>query len=225
MAAGSTAAADVAKKKPRGVAGQFTTEEVRGRNRQKTSLPPLLTAMHVWCQLLRVPAVKRAICRMALCGLVAGPAAWARTGRSYPCSAGVCTVRVHVSRKTGLHPRFWLPLLLSLSVFAVTTHAETRREASGWLSLERDQRAYRERVEPLDLREQRQLGVIERSQRNDLRALQQRQQRALQFERQSQRRIPDADVPRRDLFPQQRRAVERKRLQIRMQQDGLPYGR
>jgi len=116
-------------------------------------------------------------------------------------------------------------LLLSLTAFPLIAHAETRREARGWLELQQDQTSYSERVAPLDLREQRQLEVIERDQRNDLRALQQRQQREVQFERQSTRRAPDTDVPRRDPFQPQRRAVERQRLRIQMQQDGLPYGR
>ena len=105
--------------------------------------------------------------------------------------------------------------------------AETRREARGWLQLERDQQTYRERVEPLDLRDQRGLETIERSQRNDLRALQQRQRRELQAERRLNRPGHSADlprqIPRRDPFLQQRQTVERKRLEIRMQQDRLPY--
>jgi len=116
-------------------------------------------------------------------------------------------------------------LLLALTAFPLIAHAETRREARGWLELQQDQTSYSERVAPLDLREQRQLEVIERDQRNDLRALQQRQRRAVQFERQSMRRAPNTDVPRRDPFQPQRRAVERQRLRMQMQQDGLPYGR
>ncbi|MGB5830375.1 MAG: hypothetical protein WBG92_00050 [Thiohalocapsa sp.] len=114
---------------------------------------------------------------------------------------------------------------MSFSIAASTVDAETRRAARGWLQLERDQITYRERVEPLDLREQRQLETIERSQRDDLRALQLQQQRELQRERSSKRRTPDAEVPRRDPFLRQRQAVERKRLQIRNQQNGLPFDR
>jgi hypothetical protein len=122
--------------------------------------------------------------------------------------------------------------VLSASVPVGVVDAETRREARGWLELERDQQTYRERVEPLDLRDQRGLETIERSQRNDLRALQQRQRRALEAERRSNRLGQSVDlprqmpnqIPRRDSFLQQRQTVERKRLQIRMQQDRLPYG-
>jgi hypothetical protein len=117
--------------------------------------------------------------------------------------------------------------VLSASMAAGVADAETRREARGWLQLERDQQTYRERVEPLDLRDQRGLETIERSQRNDLRALQQRQRRELQAERRLNRPGHSADLPRqirrRDPFLQQRQTVERKRLEIRMQQDRLPY--
>jgi hypothetical protein len=112
-----------------------------------------------------------------------------------------------------------------MALVSLIAHADTRREARGWLELEQDQASYREPVLPLDLREQRQLEVIERSQRNDLRALQQRQQREVQLKRRSMRRAPKLDVPRRDPLQPQRRAVERLRLRIQMQQDGLSYGR
>jgi hypothetical protein len=104
--------------------------------------------------------------------------------------------------------------------------AAEQRTASGWLQLERDQRTYRERVAPLDLQEQRELGVIERSQRNDLRALEQRVDRAEQLDR---RREAGPDrarpVPRRDYATQRRRALEQQRLDVQTQQQGLPYGR
>jgi hypothetical protein len=107
--------------------------------------------------------------------------------------------------------------------------AETRREATGWLQLDRDQRTYRERVEPLDLRDQRRLETIERSQRNELRALQQRQERAARADLGARGRQHDGDaprqIPRRDRFLQQRQGLERKRLEFRMQQDRLPFGR
>jgi hypothetical protein len=142
----------------------------------------------------------------------------------------VCTDRVRFEFHRALGKR----VLLLLAVFAWSmpaegVNAETRREARGWLQLERDQQTYRERVEPLDLRDQRGLETIERSQRNDLRALQQRQRRELQTERRLNRPGHSADLPRqirrRDPFLQQRQAVERKRLEIRMQQDRLPYGK
>ena len=119
-----------------------------------------------------------------------------------------------------------LLLVLSALMPAGVVDAETRREARGWLQLERDQQTYRERVEPLDLRDQRGLETIERSQRNDLRALQQRQRRERQTERRFNQPGQGVDlprqVPRRDPFLQQRQTVERKRLEIRMQQDRPP---
>jgi hypothetical protein len=98
--------------------------------------------------------------------------------------------------------------------------------ASGWLQLERDQRTYRERVAPLDLQEQRELGVIERSQRNDLRAREQRVDRAEQLDRRRSLGPGQArPVPRRDYAAERRRALERQRLDVQTQQQGLPYGR
>ena len=161
---------------------------------------------------------------MPLCALVVGLFDCFRTGRRCRQLGGLRTERVQFRLKTKPWSWLWPVLLLSLTALPLIAHADTRREARGWLELEQDQTSYRERVAPLDLREQRQLEVIERSQRNDLRALQQRQQREVQFERQSTRRAPNTDVPRRDPFQPQRRAVERLRLRIQMQQDGLPYG-
>lgn len=121
-------------------------------------------------------------------------------------------------------------MLLALWALSMSSasRAETRREATGWLQLERDQRTYRDRVEPLDARDQRRLESIERSQRDAVRALQQRQRRATQAELRSERMRESRDsarqIPRREPFLQQRQAVERKRLEIRMQQDRLPFG-
>jgi hypothetical protein len=98
--------------------------------------------------------------------------------------------------------------------------------ATGWLQLERDQRTYRERVAPLDLQEQRELGVIERSQRNDLRALEQRVDRAERLDRHREAGPDRArPVPRRDYGAERRRALQRQRLDVQIQQQGLPYGR
>ena len=125
--------------------------------------------------------------------------------------------------------RLWvlsLGLVVSATV-AETTPPQTRREAAGWLQLERDQATYRERVVPLDLRDERQLESIERAQRNELRALQQRQRRDIQTERRRAGPDPDAAraVPRRATRVERRRAVERERLQFRMQREQLPYSR
>ena len=119
-----------------------------------------------------------------------------------------------------------LGLVMSATV-AETTTPQTRREAAGWLQLERDQTTYRERVGPLDLRDQRQLESIERAERSDLRALQQRQRRDIQTERRRARPDPDAvrAVPRADRSVERRRAVERERLRFRMQREQLPYSR
>jgi hypothetical protein len=113
---------------------------------------------------------------------------------------------------------------------------DNRREASGWLELERDQRVYRERVEPLPLPDQRRLEAIERAQRDDLRALQQRQRRELDSARRRSELPRQADpspggvppgraVPRRDMFDAHRRALERQRLQRRTREQVLPFDR
>lgn len=117
--------------------------------------------------------------------------------------------------------RATLALLLGLSIPVPTTADPLA--AAGWLQLERDQRTYRERVEPLDLREQRQLGAIERQQRNDLRAVEQRARRTERLDRRLSVTRPDS-VPRRDGIAERRRAIERLRLRTRTQQYGLPFG-
>jgi len=106
------------------------------------------------------------------------------------------------------------------------------REAAGWLELEADQRAYRERVEPLDLRQERELETIERRQRNDLRALQLRQRRELDDDRRAlRRRRQEADVdgipmpPRPGVRRDDRRQYERQRLNRQLEQRWLPFGR
>lgn len=105
---------------------------------------------------------------------------------------------------------------------------QERRAARGWLELEQDQRAYRDRVAPLDLKEQRQLEVIERSQQLGLRRLQQRNARQRdKLERQRRVTPPgnlDAyNVPKRDAAADIRRRAERHRSMIRSQQQGLPF--
>ena len=106
-----------------------------------------------------------------------------------------------------------------------------RREARGWLELDVDQRAYRDRVSPLDLKQQRRLETIERSQRIDLRAMQQRNQRDLErVERQRRLRqtpgsIRTPTIPARDNAADIRLRAERHRLNIRSQQDALPFKR
>lgn len=132
---------------------------------------------------------------------------------------------------------FLLLLLVVLVTGADVTQGQTRPEAAGWLQLERDQTSYRERAGPLDLREQRRLENLERNERNALRALQQDQRRDLQTERRraplsssrNRNRNPNPKAvpaaPRRDAAAERRRAVERQRLQFRMQREQLPYSR
>jgi hypothetical protein len=103
-------------------------------------------------------------------------------------------------------------------------HAGPGDSGAGWLQLERDQRAYRERVAPLDLRERRDLSIIEREQRNALRATEQRLRRREQLDDRDRVASP-REMPRRNGNSERRRALERQRLDLRMEQYRLPYGR
>ncbi|MCF7978817.1 MAG: hypothetical protein K9L82_12520 [Chromatiaceae bacterium] len=107
---------------------------------------------------------------------------------------------------------------------------QERRAARGWIELEQDQRAYRHRVAPLDLKQQRQLETIERSQQLDLRALQQRNTRAINRAEHQQRIAPQTNLgadrgPARDTAADIRRRAERHRFNLRSQQEGLPFRR
>jgi hypothetical protein len=80
----------------------------------------------------------------------------------------------------------------------------------------------------LSLPEQRQLEAIERSQRNELRQLERHQRRRSRAESrisppQPQMRGLERTAPRRDTSAESRRALERKRLEIQMEQYRLPY--
>ncbi len=180
----------------------------------------------------------------------------AKTETDWTGIGGVCTkvVRADAGRtphpsadRSQLSPLGLLLILLSgliLLVGALTpalaqppesgvralSGAEKRREARGWIELEQDQRAYRSKVEPLDLQQQRELEVIERSQALDLRALQQRDVRELERVERQQRLTPSSNLDRgriqtRDAAADIRRRAERHRSNIRLQQEGLPFGR
>ncbi|MBK1633710.1 hypothetical protein CKO31_23800 [Thiohalocapsa halophila] len=112
--------------------------------------------------------------------------------------------------------------------------AAAEPSAAGWLQLERDQRTYRQRTGPLDLREERELSTVERRQRNELRAVEQRLKRRERQQSAPRANAPLAepgtvtappDVPRRGTDMQQGRALERERLQRRMRQYHQPFGR
>jgi hypothetical protein len=108
--------------------------------------------------------------------------------------------------------------------------AQERRAARGWIELEQEQRAYRNRLGSLDLKRQRQLETLERSQQLDLRALQQRDARAIDRVERQQRIIPQANLnayrrPARDAAADIRQRAERHRVKIRGQQDGRSFRR
>jgi hypothetical protein len=107
---------------------------------------------------------------------------------------------------------------------------QQRREARGWLELDIEQRAYRDRPPKLDLQQRRQLDALERSQRVDLRAAQQRHQRTLEQSQRERRLSPPGNLgaptlPMRDNAADIRRRAERHRLDIRSQQDAMSFRR
>jgi hypothetical protein len=122
-----------------------------------------------------------------------------------------------------------LSLAFALGLGCVDTCAQ-RQAARGWLELEHAQRTYRERVEPLPLPSHRQLEVIERSQRLDLRQMQQKDQRALSTAERESRLAPRSNlgadpIPFRDATTNIRRRAQRYRQRLHQQQSGLPFGR
>jgi hypothetical protein len=106
---------------------------------------------------------------------------------------------------------------------APAPRAGEHESAAGWLQLKRDQRVYRDRVAPLDLREQRELSIIERRQRDRLRRIEQRQERSERLELPARVSQPP-DIPRRGPDGAGRRALERQRLDLRMEQYRQPFG-
>ncbi len=104
---------------------------------------------------------------------------------------------------------------------------QTHLEAAGWLQLERDQAAYRERVGPLDLKRERELEVIERTQDLQWRSLQQQQRwEAQRIGREHRLDAGGGEPPtraRREWFIDQRRSVQQQRLRTQIQQDSLPF--
>jgi hypothetical protein len=120
---------------------------------------------------------------------------------------------------------------LALAQPPATTADQSRRDAAGWLELEADQRRYRDRVEPLDRRDERQLETIERRQALDLRVLQQRQRQALEQEQRTlRRRRQEAGADWRPPRPANsgfdaQREQQRLRLDRQLEQYRLPFRR
>jgi hypothetical protein len=97
--------------------------------------------------------------------------------------------------------------------------------ARGWLQLERDQQTYRDRVEPLDLRETRRLEAVERQQRLDLRAAEQRIDRSERLDdrvREGRSPATSSAVTGANRAVERRRTIDRQRQRVRSQQQGLP---
>lgn len=99
---------------------------------------------------------------------------------------------------------------------------QQRNEARGWLQLERDQAVYRERVAPLSPSQARELGIRERMEANDKRALDLRQRRTLQRQERKARLSEGAGDLRprsRVLGPTLRRQSDRQRLRMRIDRE------
>jgi len=168
------------------------------------------------------PSPRRAVCPMALPGIRRRRGgAWAN-----PVHLGAILHRKGASgaRTRRLAWAFGVSVALSAAL-----QAGPHQSAQGWLQLEQDQRAYRERVAPLDLREQRELSTIERQQRLDLQSLQQRQRWDEGLARRRPRIAPSPEVPRkplpRDWRSDRHRAGEALRLDQQMERYRLPFGR
>ena len=99
-----------------------------------------------------------------------------------------------------------------------------RQQAEGWLQLKRDQKTFREAIEPLTPREAERLNKLERRQRMDARTLQRRQRQSLATERNLRRR---AGIERPVSIPRElenRRQLDRQRLRMRIQRKVLSPG-
>jgi hypothetical protein len=133
------------------------------------------------------------------------------------------------------------PLLMLLTLGLVLAPASAvaqggageqgREEASAWLQLRRDQAVYRERVEPLDLRDQRALETIERGQDLELEGVLQRQRLERSRQRLRERRLGAGvdhhgdSADRAGMANRHRQLIREQRLRTRIQQQTLPYHR
>lgn len=119
-----------------------------------------------------------------------------------------------------------LVVVLLVGLVTVSPLVAGPEAARGWLQLERDQQTYRDQVEPLDLREARRLEAVERQQRLDLRAAEQRIERAERLDdRVREGRSPSTStaVTGANRAAARRRTVDRQRQRVRSQQQGLPF--
>lgn len=112
--------------------------------------------------------------------------------------------------------------LVSLSPLGGVPAEDGHQSARGWLTLERDQRDFRERTGPVSLPESRRLDAMERGQEVDQRVVDQGIQRSKQQERVRARTTSRPVVP-----PSQRstlrsgqgqRQLERQRQRVERQQ-------
>jgi hypothetical protein len=138
------------------------------------------------------------------------------------------TNSVHQSRLGEMVASFALLGLLVVSEVRAgdpTSITEQQRlEAENWLQLKQDQKTYREGVEPLPPREEKNLDRLELRQRRDARELGQRERQSVgtrrRRPREAQRR---RSVPGR-IEVENQRQLERQRLDMRIQRETLRPG-
>lgn len=119
--------------------------------------------------------------------------------------------------------------VVAVSVYAASkvAFAQTAQPdvTEGWLQLKSDQRRYRERAQPLEPRNEAYLEHLEHRQGLQLRESQSRQQQEQAIERRRERmRYPDRPA-RVSPKPSQGRALERRRLNRRIQRETFGAGR
>jgi len=210
------------KKAPRDTRGEFTTEEVRGRKRQRGNFRLALIISMFGANFSRASP-----CRpWRADGLVRLSPFRRWLGGQWSKAVRLSLISHQDGAKWARGPA--LALLLGLWTWT-PLYAAPHESAAGWLQLERDQQTYRERVAPLEPREQRDLSIIEREQATRLDALEQRQRWDAQSQQRRPARVtPPREVPRRaprrDWRSGNRRALEAERLDLRMEQYRLPYG-
>ncbi len=101
-------------------------------------------------------------------------------------------------------------------------YAQTTPSDAGWLVLERDQRVYRERVEPLAPDDAADLRLLEERQRGELRASQQEERFRRQAPTRRSKVVPGTDLRSRQL---EQREWEQLRLRGRIERESLDYHR
>ena len=119
---------------------------------------------------------------------------------------------------------FLLPSLGLRAADPGETGRQQRQQAEGWLQLKQDQKTFREAAEPLDSGAAQSLDRLDRSQQGRALDIEQRQRQSLDLDRILRR---NTDVERPVSVPsdvENRRQLERHRLEMRIQRETLSPG-